>query len=717
MSPTIEREGSCRFWSRANFEFRRGRLSFSRQACAKSRAISRYGSTRPELGALSLANRLGVSLRAGTLTRSSPFRFSDAPPPPQSFGGASSYALSDSAGRNVRLIVAQAGVPFGHEFPEPASSNMDTRQSSRVLLARLAGVLPQGHGFGIYHLSTPPTKTKALFHPPPDAHPDRTYCENHFLAVTINADRGNPSAGDGEDGAGKRAQVMVLALEVFIFTTAFSTIVFVSKADSTGYLQLLGLPKGTPSPIREVASTFVSYLLEQRRRKGIQSVISLFARAQSQYLFPGSVENAGKHVLDDRGLVRWWCRVLNPLLEEPCDRSPLQRRPWRDVHGYLIVPGLDVYETRAFLPRTASASNNWTVGHPLIEISHYSQEYDWVPPRSLIPRYPDDPKSRFRDELDLESSRWKEEMGTWKSVKTLDQFWEMMAFRQECSSGRLTGFIWVVFDPKDVPNSTSSSTQATTPSLLTPTASFSDSFPPNPPSTPPRRLLGPGATTPRSSPLKHAGTPGTVTQSPVKRSKPKKKALTGRIVPRQPRVKTHLSNKLAAQPVSTAYYYWPPEGRGERLVDEALYKRCTELLLHLDFATLEKGVNSTTRWISEVGMGAEWGFDIVGRRELPTQVVNGAGGRTVNNLSGLVKRKRAPEGSNEGGPNLGGEEPVGKINVLGAGLIRKKTAAATAANGKAVPVVETDQTMTDTPEEPKVNVLSAGLVRKRPKPS
>jgi len=74
-----------------------------------------------------------------------------------------------------------------------------------------------------------------------------------------------------------------------------------------------------------------------------------------------------------------------------------------------------------------------------------------VPPRCLIPHFPDDPKSRFLDELDDEMSRSQAKAsGEWKTVKSLDVFWEMMAFRQECSAGRMVGFIWVVFTPEIV---------------------------------------------------------------------------------------------------------------------------------------------------------------------------------------------------------------------------------------------------------------------------
>ena len=117
-----------------------------------------------------------------------------------------------------------------------------------LLVEKLASVLPKGYKFGIYHLSTPPTKTTALCSAPPDARPDKTYCENHFLAVSIDA--GSSSQSPGPNGSsrppGERAsvkvsptQTLILALEVFVYSTAHSTTIFVSKADSTGYLSLI----------------------------------------------------------------------------------------------------------------------------------------------------------------------------------------------------------------------------------------------------------------------------------------------------------------------------------------------------------------------------------------------------------------------------------------------------------------------------------------------
>lgn len=593
------------------------------------------------------------------------------------------------------------------------------------LVEKLAAVLPKGLKFGIYHLSTPPSRTDALHSPPPGQSPDKTYIESHFLAVSIDVGTTdtaslNDAPAGGADPGSLSNRTLVLALEVFIFTTAYSTILFVSKADSTGYLGHLGLRRGTPSPIREVTNAFIAFLVEHRRRKGIQIVVSLFARAQSQYLFPGSADNSGKHVLDDRGLVKWWCRVLNPLLESADQNSKGKgggRARWGSIKGYLTIPGLDAYETRAFLPRDHGTTRDWTVGHPLQRISHYTAELDWVPPRCLIPGYPDDPKCRFRDELDQESAKWKQSTGAWRSVKSLDQFWEMMAFRQECSSGRLTGFIWVVFDPQKPETARDEAISATAQPV-------DPSAPPHPHSTPPRRRVDIAQGTPLGTPSKAAPTPSSSTSTPSKPSKEaetrkKKKKLTGRIIPRQPHIKTHRRNYLADRPVSTAYYYWPSAGRGERIVDETDYKRMVDLLLHLDFSTLSKAASSTKRWVGEVAIDGTWGRQIVGTREpAPQDAATTNGGAVApTNLSGLVRKKRPAEGD-PANPDVVRAQNGNPVNSLGAGLVRKKQKAEATphppASEEPVSVSADAGIPTDAP---KANVLGAGLVRRKPRPT
>ncbi|KAK3291810.1 histone acetylation protein-domain-containing protein [Chaetomium fimeti] len=559
---------------------------------------------------------------------------------------------------------------------------------SSSLRDRLAAVLPQGHNFGIHHISTPPTPTEPLCVAPPGHRPDKTYRENHFLAVSIHPQdgsvaapkRASPGADRAKEPVSKK-QALVFAIEVLIFTTAYQTTLFVSKADSTGYLHLLNIPKGAPSPIRQVSATFLAYLLDHRRRNHVQSVVNLFARAQAQYLFPGSVRNKGKHVLDDRGLVRWWCRVLSPLMEG------LSKEPWASTKGYLLVPGLEEMEMRAFIPRTTASIANWVIGHPLERTSHYTRDFDNVPPRCLIPGYPDDPKSRFRDELDEEVSKQKQGIGAWKSVRSLEQFWEMMAFRQECSSGRLTGFVWLVFDPNQ-PSTNPPSAGPPETKHAAPNASSGSSLPPTMPATPPRRRLDISSSTPRSSPLKAPTSPTAPPSASTKIPKKKaKKKPSGRIVPRAPKIKTHARSYLANRPTVTAYYYWPPEGRGDKMVEEAEYKRIVDLLLHLDFSTLDKTVGSSRRWLNEVGIGDGGEGDVIGKAAIPDSLrTNGTalGGTSgnVTNLTGLIRRKNAPvssetDSSRQPGPTTKeSAEPAAKVNVLNANLVRKRKKAA-----------------------------------------
>ncbi|QSZ34005.1 hypothetical protein DSL72_005585 [Monilinia vaccinii-corymbosi] len=548
--------------------------------------------------------------------------------------------------------------------------------ASSVLIQQLASVLPKDVSFKIYHLSTPPTKTSSLYSAPPNSRPDRTYCESHFLTVSIRT----PSKQD----APELVEVLVFAIEILVYSTAYDTTFFVSKADSTGYLHLLNLPKGTPSPIRDISATFLQHLVEQHQRENIRSIVSLFARAQDQYLFPGSIEYSGKHVLDDRGLVRWWCRVLDPLIEQTENSSSLRKSQWDSVKGFLIVPGQDHHETRSYLPARAkiqTAQSFWTIGHPLRQISRYADD---VPPRCLVPHYPDDPKARFLDELDDEIGRGKDDTsGQWKSVKNIDQFWEMMAYRQECSAGRLVGFIWIVFTPPVQHNCGElvlGSSQST--ALASDNQELNSSF-----------LSVPDTTIPFTSSSQYQQSPSErsdilpFVEEPTQPSRPsaqrKKKKLSGAIIPRQPRIKTENKNYLLERPASTAYYSWKAEGRGQVIVDETDYHRINELLLRLDFADLELASSSSKRWINEVRSGAgimgdAWGQLVTGTKV--TEITTKTGGAGVTTLNIELVRKKRKSSTDEPQEPTPAPSPTStlsatsapQVNVLGAGMIRKK---------------------------------------------
>src|ERR1700722_19660941 len=131
---------------------------------------------------------------------------------------------------------------------------MASTSSSKSLKELLAEVLPKDTPFTFYHFSTPPTKSPALYSAPPHTKPERTYCESHFLAVSITP---NPS-----NFAETAEEFLVLAIEVLIYSTKHLTTIFVSKADSTGCISTLNLPRSqSGSPLKTISGTFVSWLV------------------------------------------------------------------------------------------------------------------------------------------------------------------------------------------------------------------------------------------------------------------------------------------------------------------------------------------------------------------------------------------------------------------------------------------------------------------------
>ncbi|KAL8883520.1 MAG: hypothetical protein Q9215_008181 [Flavoplaca cf. flavocitrina] len=525
------------------------------------------------------------------------------------------------------------------------------------LRSKLAASLPKSQRFTLYHLSTPPTLSPALYSAPPGQKPEKTTCESHFLSVTI---------------CHNDKRIQIFALEVLIYTTQDLITLFVSKADSTGYLHLLKLPKGTASPLRTISSTFIAHLVDNRKRHDRQLVVSLFARSQNQYLFPGSIENPGKHVLDDRGLIKWWCRVLEPVLQSCESKSDtpeldrwLKKEPSHITSkAYLRVPSCDLHETRSFFPphvrHNPALLAKWHPNKdPLRDLAGYAPT---APERCLIPRFPDDPKSRFVDELDDEltepppSSQTQEspskgkQPGKWKSVRSLDQFWELMAFRQECSSGRLVGFLWAVFTPQQVADRLEESGPIPFAERVMRRPHISD---------------GPGTFAP-------------VVQPPM-------------TPPAEQLVDPHLpdADDQGFSPATVARAigpptYAPPAEETALVLPAKHYARINRLLLSLDYADLDIAAESSERWIGDVGICAgkeEWGFEVMGERELEVQGgadgggAEGAGekGKGVEQAHtldmGLMRKKKR---GTEGDGSTVAEDTNGGVNVLATGLVRKK---------------------------------------------
>lgn len=575
-------------------------------------------------------------------------------------------------------------------------TDIPSRKSLQDLLAEQ---LPKDVPYTFYHYSTPPSKSPALFSAPPHLKSERTYCESHFLSATITP----------KDAAGSQLpeELLILAIEVLVYTTRRLTTIFISKADSTGCLSELQLPRSqSGSPLKAICGTFVSWLARERQREGKKLVISLFARAQDQYLFPASIDNKNKHVLDDRGLVKWWCKVLDPIIwqyQAEEERKPFQERlaegegsgtesrSGTTAKGHLVIPGYESYDTLRYVPPSPvpNAPQRWAATHPLLQIAPHPA----APPRCLVPHFPDDPKARFLDELDEELPDRGEGViadggtpsrsnGMWKSVNTLDQFWEFMAFRQECSSGRIVGFIWVVLTP---PADTIREDDEDTPSQL---SQFSQ-----------QSALDPQESLPTSPKKKSA-----IKTNKKHRTKPT--ARTGPIPLILPRIKTSSSNLSSTSNTSTSsvskiperspYFTWPASSRGTICFSTKNYNRAHEVLIHSSFATRAATARSTMQFKKEVavlGGTSEWGWTVVGRKE--SKVVERDGLQAAQPVMVMGVRKKRKDGD-----SAAAGQPA---QTLDAGLVRKK---AKVEPPPAAPVEETHG----------VQVLGAGLVRKKPKP-
>jgi len=113
------------------------------------------------------------------------------------------------------------------------------------------------------------------------------------------------------------------------------------------------------------------------------------------------------------------------------------------------------------------------------------------------------------------------------------------------------------------------------------------------------------------------------------------------------------------------------------VIDQKDYNRMHELLLYLDFANLEVSRESTQRWINEVrggtaGNTSEWGTKIIGTRAIEAK--NDGEKKTVTTLNtGLIRKKRKGEEvtKDDQGKTVG-QSSAPPVNVLGAGMVRKK---------------------------------------------
>lgn len=183
--------------------------------------------------------------------------------------------------------------------------------------------------------------------------------------------------------------------------------------------QLYEQARGNPAYLNKSKKSVdaLEYILELGidprvlNEKKISTKIVLFTRSEKQYLFPGSVKNKGKHVLDGDSLLKWWLENVDLIVNN-----------WLPQNKFLNVLNLEDAEIRRFFP-----SPDWKVG------TVYDENGSW-PAIYNIPLLPDDPKGRFLEHLVVE--------GRAKQV-SLQRYWQELAIRQEFRFGATVGLIGV----------------------------------------------------------------------------------------------------------------------------------------------------------------------------------------------------------------------------------------------------------------------------------
>lgn len=150
------------------------------------------------------------------------------------------------------------------------------------------------------------------------------------------------------------------------------------------------------------------------KNENIITKLVLFTRSEGQYLFPNSMKNTEKHILDGRQLLKWWLKNIDKIV-----------RNWKRCEKYLDILNSEKREIIRYFP-----SEDWNVGNV------YSKDVDRnvLPAIYTIPLLPDDPKGRFLEHLVVE--------GRAKKVKC-KQYWQELAIRQEFSFGAIVGLIGV----------------------------------------------------------------------------------------------------------------------------------------------------------------------------------------------------------------------------------------------------------------------------------
>jgi hypothetical protein len=306
----------------------------------------------------------------------------------------------------------------------------------RDFVAVELGKLPGSRTLTLHALVSSPQREHELFPYAQISKNQKILSQNILLLVSENVEPHSSAITDSTN----TPRILSSALEatLYLFPATSSSILYIGKIDTTGF------SKVAPSPARTLARATIDYFVRPDTRPaecGQRVWVHLFARAQSQYLFPDSADWKEKRVLGDAGLVRWWWSLFGDVARDVAETrkdqpgmyiprresitislnsfSPLDMR-FKGTKLWYILPGftdLEAYHTLSSgssFKLAQAGELPWTYGHPyddpLVSFPLWTRSLDTASSHleditkaksiaCLIPTFPDDPKARFLGEI------------------------------------------------------------------------------------------------------------------------------------------------------------------------------------------------------------------------------------------------------------------------------------------------------------------------------
>ncbi|KAF9906880.1 hypothetical protein BX616_000591 [Lobosporangium transversale] len=381
----------------------------------------------------------------------------------------------------------------------------------------------------------------------------------------------------------------------------------------------------------------------------------VFARAQPQYLFAESAQNTGKRVLDDRGLVRWWKNLLTTIYSQqiPVNDSKCKRKQ----QAWWYIPGMETERQASSIIRFSPLSSislsttttfHWTYGYP----DRNSKEMAY----SLIPQFPDDPKSRLMQSASCSGG-----------AVDINTFWELVAIGEESGAGKITGFFRIVEEGNIEEDEEEGEKEGET------------------------------------NEQKAKGEEG--------------QKLTG-AVEEEPKgsKSTSVSHETTAETTVAAgieTVISPAQGSSES------YTKVINYLLSLDFSTLEKSKNSTRQWMNRFNSWTRKLQEKRQQQQeenhstlLPSWIQTTSLTIFLQHVNEIVVSNQSQSTSSTSSINASSSAPT--VNILGAGLIKPKVPefASVSSSGQA-PTVNVLNASFIKRKTPVVNNLSSSLIKRK----